>query len=399
MNTIEKTITVSPHQVSIVMERLEKMNKKAIKLGINPATILSQEEYNVTENHNGRKVKVPKVKIIIRADLIKFGNYDFIAALDHTVGNKPIVKVVPNKVLPEVYQNAGCNCDHCGIKRQRNDTFIFQDNNGFKQVGRSCLKEFFGIDPTQSIDWFTSLYSLSDNEFSSSGQYYYSIHEIVSYGLAVVEKHGYISKKAMTEYNDKVMQSGKDNYIESTSNLVVQAMNPPIATGDNRDIIEWCRAIHSRRIELSDDVDNIIKWGVEHFAGQSGEYAHNMGVFLTANSVEQKYFGYVVSVIGAYNRDKVKMVQSEANQNDYIGNIGDKVSVDVSVIKIITLSGQYGYSYMNIMQEANTGNNIIWVSSSCVLNEGEGYQLKGTIKKLGDREGKKQTFLTRCKVL
>lgn len=402
METIIKTIAIESHKVSLVEDRLIKMNRKAEKLGIKPAAIIFKEEYIRLEHEEftGRIIgKTPMVRMTIEAQELKYGNYDFIAALDHTIGNKPIVKVVPNKVLPEIYLEADCNCDHCGITRNRNNTYIFKDDNGYKQVGSSCLKEFFGIDPTATIDWFSSLYNLSDNDFGGfSGDPHYSVSNVIAYGLAVTEKCGYYSKKATMEYNEKVTNG---NYIDSTSALVYRAMNPPMPTKDNKETIEWCNGIRERAIELYDEADNMIQWGIEHFSGQSGEYAHNMRIFLEALSIESKYFGYVVSVIGAFQRANTDRNEKERKRfdNEYVGNIGDKVELNVNVVKIIPLDGQYGITYLNIMNQVDTGNNIIWISSKSVLNEGETVSLKGTIKRLNNREGKNQTILTRCKIV
>lgn len=401
MTVITKTIIVTPAQVSLVEDKLNKLNKKAVKLGITPAVITSKREYiEVKKNLAGKVIdKKPLVEMVIEATEIKYGEYEFIATLDHTIGNKPIVKLVPNKVLPEVYQEADCNCDHCGIKRNRNNTYVFKDDNGYKQVGGSCLKEFFGIDPTNNIDWFKSIYDMDRDEFGGiGGRYHESVSQVIAYGLAVVEKNGYSSKKATQEYNEKVTNG---NYIDSTSDLVFQALNPPLPNHDNRDQIEWCNSIRDRAIELYDEADKMIAWGIEYFAGQKGEYSHNMRIFLEAVSIEPKYFGYVVSVIGAWNRENVAKAEKEVKRfdNQFIGNIKDKITVNVIVNKIIQVSGNYGYSYINIMTQKETGNNLVWISSNNVLDEGSNVCLVGTVKTHIVRDGKNQTALTRCKVL
>lgn len=399
MTTISRTFSVCPSWVSLVEERLEKMNKKAIKLGIAPAVITEKFEYVVIDDNGIFIKRTPYTRITVEATEIKFGNYEFVATLDHTIGDKPVVKVVPNKSIPEQYQNADCSCDHCGIKRNRNETFIFKDDNGFKQVGRSCLKEFFGIDPTKTLDWFGSVFEMAeDGYFGGYSKYKESTIDVVATALAVVESEGYISKKTASEYNSKVVDG---NIIYSTGSLVFQALNPPVPTKDNKDIIEWCRNIRIRANELDTEATDMIAWGIEYFSKQSGEYAHNMGIFLNTVSIEPKYIGYVVSVIGAWQRENVAKAEKETKRfdNEYVGNVGDKLTVDVSVVKIIPLEGQYGISYMNIMNQVDTANNIIWISSKSVLNEGDNITLKGTVKKLNDRDGKKQTFLTRCKVV
>jgi hypothetical protein len=51
------------------------------------------------------------------------------------------------------------------------------------------------------------------------------------------------------------------------------------------------------------------------------------------------------------------------------------------------------------MSQKDSGNNIVWISSNNVLEEGSEITLSGRIKECKVRDGKNQTILTRCKVI
>jgi hypothetical protein len=211
---------------------------------------------------------------------------------------------------------------------------------------------------------------------------------ILSLALAISEKSGYVSTK-----------QAQANELESTKDAVNWVLHPPISleTGGR----EYIRSVWLRADQLRDKAQELITWGIAHFASESGDYAHNMRIFLSSEYTQEKYFGYLVSVIGAYNRDlqdKAKADQVRSD-NQYLGNVGDKVTVEVVVNKVIVSDGHYGLSYINIMTELSTGNNVVWFGSNKVLNDGEQVTLKGSIKALNDRDGKKQTVLTRCKII
>ena len=152
--------------------------------------------------------------------------------------------------------------------------------------------------------------------------------------------------------------------------------------------------------ELEFDAVDMIAWGVDKFADDNSDYAHNMRVFLGAGYTKDKYFGYLVSVIGAFKRDAGSAVSADSRaDNEFIGVVGDKITTNVVVNKVIVIEGNYGRSYINIMTQAETGNNLVWFASNNLLNEGDNITLKGTIKALNVKDGKNQTQLTRCKVI
>lgn len=391
---INKRITINADRLGLVLLRLEQFNKKALKLKIEPCTIISQSDRIIKERvknewtGNYSVILRPVIDIELIGHDIKYGNYTHVATLDHTTGDLPIIKTVPLFTVPEHYEHAKPHCDHCNIARQRNRTFIFQDQNGFKQVGSSCLKEFFGIDPTATIDWFQSFYGFNDEEYiGSDSAPYESNLTVLALALALVEKNGYTSTK---QANERQMVATKDAVL-----LLLHPVKP---------INDECRAYISsmwlRAEELKSKAEELIGWGVTKFADESGDYAHNMRIFLGAEYTKEHYFGYLVSVIGAYNRDLDQLNKADVgSDNDWLGLVGDKVTINVIVNKVIVSEGNYGLSYINIMTQDITGNNVVWFGSNKVLNDGEKVTLKGSIKALNDRDGKKQTILTRCKIV
>jgi superfamily I DNA/RNA helicase len=66
--------------------------------------------------------------------------------------------------VPEYLLEAPPNCDHCHLKRKRNDTFVLQSEGGqAQQVGRMCLKKFLpGEDFTQYKRLSDRLMELTD---------------------------------------------------------------------------------------------------------------------------------------------------------------------------------------------------------------------------------------------
>ena len=392
---LTKTFTISPTNLDFVKAKLNKLAKKAIKLGIAAPVITETREWKQKKerlNNAGRVTVewIPRLDVTVVGEEIKYGNYIHVASLDHTIGELPIVNMVPGYTLPEKYLSVSCNCDHCGINRYRKNTYIFRDDNGYKQVGSTCLKEFFGIDPSESLAFTKSFNDISewtDESFGGFVPFEYDIIEALTIAYNLVLKHGYVSNKIARE---------KD--IESTASLTSFYYYPPNFM-DNDELIAYREFMDNVYNTDKTIITNIISWGKEHFSNETSEYAHNMRIILNTESVPMKYLGYLVSVIAAYNKSIVTAKESKRFDNNFIGNVGDKILVNVLVNKIIEISGNYGYSYVNIMSEVDTGNVIVWISSKMVLSEGSTISLKGTVKGHNVREGNNQTIMTRCKAV
>lgn len=399
MATITKTFTIEKHQIDAVIASMKKLNKKAVKLGLAPAEMTTEERIEKKTKKcqwTGKTITTvrPVLDCTMTATEIKFGDYTHVATLDHAVGGEmPIVNVVPNQHLPAVYRTATPHCDHCNTDRYRKNTFVFVDGENYRQVGSSCLKEYFGIDPTQAINWFSSFYDIAEEEEELSGAFtqemFYSNTTLISIAMAIVERTGFVSAKQAKE---------SDVPITSTASATKFVMFPPARL--NADTRAYISEIWNRADALKSDADAMIAWGKAKFENETSDYAHNMRIFLDKEYTTEKYFGYTISLISAHKKEIAETTKNKitASDNEYIGNVGDKIATEVAVVKIIPSEGFYGTTYINIMLQQKTGNNIVWMSSNNVLEEGKEITLKGTIKAHNSRDGKNQTIMARCKV-
>lgn len=95
-------------------------------------------------------------------------------------------------------------------------------------------------------------------------------------------------------------------------------------------------------------------------------------------------------------RAYVESLMYEPSNSEYVGNVGERIEVALTVTKAIIINGYYGTSCMHIMEDEN-GNVFIWNTTSKNYPEGKEIILRGTIKDHREYKGTKQTILTRCK--
>lgn len=79
----------------------------------------------------------------------------------------------------------------------------------------------------------------------------------------------------------------------------------------------------------------------------------------------------------------------------FVGEIGQRLDLSLTVHHIIPLETNYGKSTMHIMFD-DRGNEFIWTTAAKTLIAGNRYELRGTVKEHRVYKGKNQTILNRC---
>ena len=124
--TLEDTFSVSDRGLEYIKQELDRLNKKAGKLGVKPLTlkVVGKKEEKLSDGD----IKVTH-EVKIEGDSPIIDGYEFIANVEHTdAGN--IINISPNssvKSLPNEFRHAGATCDHCHTPRERNNTFVLKD--------------------------------------------------------------------------------------------------------------------------------------------------------------------------------------------------------------------------------------------------------------------------------
>lgn len=103
---------------------------------------------------------------------------------------------------------------------------------------------------------------------------------------------------------------------------------------------------------------------------------------------------------------KIKDIKEECKEpstSDYQGNIGDKIEIELILVKSFSFESAFGTQNIHKFQdnEGNiyvwkTGNSLVDYVNQTVFKKGK---IKGTIKAHNEYKEEKQTELTRCKVV
>lgn len=391
------------------MERLEKklirIKNKCDKYGIEFKYEKCGEEFRTLKDENGEDYTAKFIIVEAEGKAVQNG-WEFVATLEHHESGN-IIKGYGEHEVPERYYNCEAICEHCNSKRKRKDTYIVYNAelDAFKQVGKSCLKDFtFGLDAEQITAYMSGFDELVKGEepwCGSNHDRYYEIEEMLCYFNETIKHFGYVrsadlgessASKALKFYNVNHRINVcwmTDKEIEFIKREMA-SVNFDADTEKNRqkakDMVAWV---------LANDNDN--------------NYFHNLKVVCSSEYVSSSNFGILASLPASYDKNLEKEAERRQRElerqaenakgmcSEYVGNVGDRIEIEIESVRCLsTRYSQFGATYfMKIV--GKDGNIYMWSTSNGLIEDAK--RIKATVKEHQEYNGVKQTVITRGKVL
>lgn len=365
-----------------IQKRLEKLAKKAVKYGNGDISFSFGDTVirEVTTEYGKRSVEY--IDVSVSGDAPKISGWEFLARVELLGGDENLIHHVPGNetILEDSFRVHDGHCDHCNTDRLRNDVYVMSD--GVKQIaiGRSCLRDFLGIDDPKSIvnraQFFEELRAIQDEDFSAgfSSNGYYDLKEVLIVAAGFIRTKGYVSKAKRAE-------TGYETTGESVRCCIGNVTGYELETS-NEDR-EWAnKTLEFFRNELS----------------FGNDYMDNIRVLVKQDIVKSQHVPIISSAVIAVQR-KLAEKNDDQKESNFVGSVKERLrDYDLTIEKIIFLgSSQWGPSYLHLMKDAN-GNSFSWITSN-KLQESEGSTIKvdGTVKTHKVYNNTKQTVLTRVK--
>jgi len=395
------------------MERLQKkltrIRTKCNKYGCDFVYREVSEEFKEVKNEDGSK-QTCRFIVVECEGTAKINGWRFIATLEHHDNGNIVRKLIDEVPVPEQYFNCEPTCDHCHSIRHRKDTYLIynQDTNEYKQVGSSCLCDFtHGFDAEAAAAYIALFDELIKGEAPYEGGYsapYFRTVDVLKHAADIVDHIGYRSSSwdgPRNEMNTRVQ----------THTSLKYDINPHSLMPAYKEAIETYRTRFNPDYndpELISYVEDAMKWVKD--SEDNSDYMHNLKVIVDSEYIQAKNFGYAVSIIPTYNKyiekkteadRRAEAHEAEAKISNYIGEVGQRVTLtgDCEISIITSWETDYGITIRYKIVDTN-GNVIMWDSSSGIRDNDreEVVSITGTIKKLDEYNGVKQTWLTRCRV-
>lgn len=397
--------TIPIRNLSSLRDKVETLNRRAVRLGLEPLTlVLGAESTREFDQNWGVPVIVTYIDVtIIGTDPVLEG-WRLLAAVTCQENGENLLRIVPGvEDLPGYWRYTDSQrCDHCQVTRQRKDVFVLRHTDGREtQVGRTCLGDFLGhISPEALIAGAETLFSARDllNEASDSdpfdsdpGSDRWGIGPVsyLTITAACIRALGWKSRsQAQIEQKpattddvacvifDRRNSASTRAWIAKHGILPVQDRDRDLA----KKALDWARALPCEG---------------------TSDYLYNLGVAARQDAVTDKTVGLLASAISAYQREVEKIEQAKREnkpESSYIGEPGQKISTLLRLVTSRQIEGYRGAVTLARFEDEQ-GNIATWFASGAPewlsdLN-GSLTKLKFTIKKHDTYNGQKQTVITR----
>ncbi len=410
----EKTIYLIPAENLDKFEKeIGKLSRKSERFGIGPIKpwVFGYQMKNGTDGHEHKYLEV-----YLTADPVKVDGWSFVATLDHSVETGTIIRSVPNAgvAVPDEYRTAEPHCDHCKVRRFRRDTYVLHcaATGEFKQVGKTCLQDFFGHDPLKIARMAEYLgfadecaRGLSDIDFAMADRRFISVAEFAGHCAAMVRLHGWVSRSNANSYNSKMHEDGnpygKEGLIATTDRAFKNMFPTPhdLTYGFVREkVTDEDKKVAEAALEWAESLKD---------KANKSDYEHNICAIAGAAVIEMRATGLAASIVGVFVRNSEREVERRAQrealkESQHIGKEKERLrDLSVTVLGHFARPSDFGTTHIYRFSTTgeNGGNVLVWFASTNQgIQVGDSVKITGTVVKHGEFEGVKNTVLNRCKV-
>ena len=385
------------------MERLEKklttIQNKCEKYGCSFSYNKVGEEFRTLKNENGVEYQARFILVEAEGKAV-INDWMFIASVEHTEKGNIINSTGCGVEVPARYYTSDPVCEHCNSKRFRKDTYIVmnQVTGEFKQVGKSCLKDFTQGMSAATIakyySFFDELIKGEEPDTCERIEPYYETKKILAYAYECIKHFGYVKKNSDEKstwdrmFDYWCVNHGFTRFIPD--HLVYEYKQEMKKVGFDPESESTIKV-----------VEDALAWIAEQ--EESNNYMHNLKVVCGSNYVSGSNSGIAVSLFPTWNKDleyreKQAAKKSADSKSNHVGEVGQRITFKIASATCLTSwETEFGITKLfKIVDEF--GNVFTWKTSSFPDFE-KAEKMTGTVKAHSEFRECKQTELTRCRVI
>ena len=375
-----RTINIPTEALENFKNRVEKVNKKADKIGSEPIVITSISNPFQQKYHEGNKTFVRNILTVeYQQPDIRIKGYSLVGMISRDpTGTIQINNYNMNNFKD--YQNPDfTRCDHCNTKHQRNHLVVLKDKKQQELVvGKSCLKDFMGVVPSTYYKFVNEIHELHDDETYPNNGFTpaYPVLDVLSHTFDIASRNGFVK--------------ASDDVDNVPTYLLVQEA---ILAG---------KSVSEDAKEKAETGINIIKEMKEEEI--YNDYMFNIHQILKNKHVMVKKIAMAVSSYIAIKKilDKRSNENGSNKSNIHIGEEGNPISLTVKVDMIKVVPGYVGgESRMYLMIDKQTGASlkVFTTSKKFQPKEGEEIAIEANVKKHDSYQGSKTTVIKNIKIV
>ncbi len=391
--------------LSYVEKRVAKMAKSAERVGGNAPRLVVGERFTKQTfshvNDFGEKVYISReyVNVQVEGERPMLKGWKPVANLVK-VGDFNVIRSSSGLDL-ETYAEKVNVCEHCGTKRRRNETWLFQneETGKLKQVARTCVKDFVGMSDIDLKDlerWAKLTGEVGSPEFTTGAWAAANYTDVLTYmaaTAAAVADCGWVSK-------GKAMECDRPATAGYACHIYNLHQNPAARPkGDTTP------RITKEDFEYAAEA---LAWVRSKLETADSNYLLNAARACQEDVVLSKLEGIIASVVGAAYprhckaREEKKAAESQVSVSNHVGEIKKRQVFEGLTLDSITVRESDFGPVTNLWFTDAEGNIMHWRASGDredAWGVGKTYNLKATVKSHWvNNRGHKVTSVSRAVV-
>lgn len=442
---LEGVVRVPIDQVDRFNSELEKLNRKAAKFGLDPITVKeSTEELYLVRYHREMRgdtlyigeelLRMPDdpeqravfldrnadpcvepsfvrmKRLALSYPIVKLGDWAVTSRIEPISPGVNLVFSITDdprdRAEVQKHLTGEICCDHCKTARQRNDSYILRnlaspvDDPEYMEVGRSCLKDFTGIDPAAAlflakmggwcrVDDFYDPDDPGNFNVRATGT---SMRWFLARAAFCIDTWGFVSRAVA---RDQCKISTADD---------AQALEYRVGREESLRIA-WDAA----KDHCLATAEKVLAWARGPLEVQGNDYLHNVKALLASDDIcfDGKHMGIAASAVQAWRRaceQAVERERAQAQELGHVGVTGEKVSAILTMTGKHVFEHAYGVGcYLRLRDEQ--GNHLSWKASQVPDfacdddNVGRPFHAQFKIKEHSEYKGVPQTDISHMKVI
>ncbi len=418
-----KFYQVPDSNLSGLNDKIAKLNKRAIKLGVALIKVIDHgfEDRLVSctaeapgafaDDKKQTPLFLERVwhryvrfhKIEVTGETPKFAGWSFAATLEHT-GEGTILRSTPyfsGKLDPR-FRTADPFCEHCKVKRNRADTFVCIHDDGRQvQIGRNCVKDFLGhADPKTLAQWAEIVFSASelgdlaeDESWEcgcGGGEKRFSLEQFLAYAAEAIMRHGYTSGKAAKEHEGLV----------STRDVAMDNMFPPRFSQFAAKKVYWKPSTEA--IALAQRALEQVRTDLEEKPEQDrSEFDHNLLVVAKQVAIANRDAGIAAYIVQAHLKHiEAVVIREKSIRAGHFGELKKRYRKQkLTVTGANSFPSQFGETWY-VRYVSEEGHILVWKTGNPIHTmAGEFGYYDFTVTDHTEYKGTKNTSISRCKLI
>lgn len=371
--------------------KLEKLKRKSLKYSnsleyINHGIVLEKVPSPFFKN-----TPRPFYKVEVKG-IVGIKGWEPVARITMlTNGENVITNLTCDFNVPSEYNHCKITCEHCGKNISRKFTYLLRntETNELKQVGRTCVKDYTGIDVEdlallETFEKTVSSYTADEYEPKTK---FFNVREYARIVIALCEKNnGYYYKEENKNHKYTTIRTSITAY-----NVLVRGYSYSEYVDD------MCKEIGEK---LNDDkVSSVLDKCIEYVDNCDDE---NLKVCFYCDFSPFEFMSNIAELVFKFYKDADEVVEEVEPLYEFYGKVGDKFELDVKDFeKVGEFSTNFGYyNYVTTYIYAFKYENVLfkWMTSKIIDNI-KTLKIKGTIKAHNTFKNARETIVTRCKIL